>query len=55
MMAQLRHGLSPRAAFVMEHSCVKRSPFPFIAKTKVFYRATATGVELFYEPKMKNF
>lgn len=55
MMAQLRHGLSPRAAFVMEHSCVKRSPFPFIAKMKVFYRATATGVELFYEPKMKNF
>lgn len=55
MMAQLRHGLSQRAAFVMEHSCVKRLPFPFIAKTKVFYRATATGVELFYEPKMKNF
>lgn len=55
MMAQLRHGLSPRAAFVMEHSCVKRSPFPFISKMKVFYRATATGVELFYEPKMKNF
>lgn len=49
MMAQLRHGLSQRAAFVMEHSCVKRSPFPFIAKTKIFYRMTAQGIELFTE------
>ena len=45
-LAQLRHLFSSHAAFIMEHSCVKKLPFPFFASRRAFSRETAEDVEI---------
>lgn len=46
LWAQFRHLVAKQAVLLLDHSCLKRYPFPFIATRRAFCRETTHGVEL---------